>query len=100
MKKLLSLLIAAAVMFGISVCAFAAGEGGSGGVDAGAVVIGAVVGIIIAVVVMLCLKGQLKSVHFQHAARSYIKDGLKLTCSDDIYLYKKVEKTELPKNDD
>ena len=98
MKKLVSLLLAAAMMFCMSATAFAAGSGGSdGGVLP--IVIGAAVGVVVAVIIMLCLKGQLKSVHMEHAARNYIKQGsFHLTTSREIYLYKKLDRTEKPKD--
>ena len=93
MKKFISLLLAAVMMFCMSATAFAE-SGGSADGGGMSVVIGVVVGVIIAVIVMLVLKGQLKSVHMEHAARNYIKQGsFKLTASRDIYLYKKVDRT-------
>lgn len=52
-----------------------------------------VIGIIIAAIVTGVMKGKLKSVRSQPAARSYIKaNSLNLTRSDDIYLYRNVSR--------
>lgn len=99
MKKLVSLLLVTAMLFCMSVTAFAEGSGGSGS-GSMSIVVGVIVGIIIAVIVMLCLKGQLKTVRMEHAAKSYIKQGsFHLTTSREIYLYKKVDRTQKQKND-
>jgi len=86
------------MMFCMSVTAFAAGGSGSdGGVFP--IVVGAVIGVIVAIIVMLCIKAQLSSVHMQHAAKNYIKPGsFHLTTSREIYLYKKVDRQEKPKD--
>lgn len=100
MKKLAVLVLCVAMMFCLSVTAFAAGGDGSGGeIKVGAVVIGAIIGILIAVFVMLGHKSKLRSVHMQHAAANYIKSGsMKVTTSREIYLYKKVRSFEKPQN--
>ena len=101
MKKLAVLVLCVAMMFCLSVTAFAEGGGSGGGIDVGAVVIGAIIGVVIAVIVMLVLKGQLKSVKMQHAAANYIKQGsMKVTTAREIYLYKKVRSFEKARNVD
>ena len=56
MKRLAVLVLCVAMMFCLSVTAFAAGDGGSGGeIKVGAIVIGAIIGIIIAVFDILIL---------------------------------------------
>lgn len=46
------------------------------------------------------MRGQLKSVNFQSGATEYIrKDSMKLTEKKDLYMYRKVNRTEKPKND-
>ncbi len=63
------------------------------------IVIGAIIGIVIAVVVMMTLKGQLKSVKMERAAQNYIKQGsMQVTTAREIYLYKKVNRHEKPQN--
>lgn len=63
--------------------------------------IGVIIGIAIAVIIMLALKGQLKSVRMEHTARNYIKQGsFRLTEQREIYLYKKVDAHEKPQNRD
>ncbi len=63
------------------------------------IVVGVLIGIVIAVIVMLVHKSKLRSVRMQHAAANYIKQGsFKLTTSRDIYLYKRVERREKPKD--
>lgn len=56
------------------------------------------VGIVIAFIVVLIMKSQLKSVRFQAAANNYLKNGsLNITESRDIFLYSTVVRTEIPK---
>ncbi len=102
MKKLAVFVLCVAMMFCLSVTAFAESGSGSGGeIRVGAVVIGAIIGILIAVFVMLGHKSKLKSVHMQHAAANYIKQGsMQVTSSREIYLYKKVDAHEKPRNSD
>lgn len=58
-----------------------------------------VLGIVVALIVVLVLKGQLKSVHRQAAARNYLKQGsLNLTEQRDLYLYRTVSRVAKPKN--
>lgn len=100
MKKLAVMVLCVAMMFCLSVTAFAAGGSGSGGgISVGAVVGGALIGVVIAVIVMLVHKSKLKSVKMQHAAANYIKQGsMQVTTSREIYLYKKVRSFEKPQN--
>ncbi len=101
MKKLAVLVLCIAMMFCLSVTAFAEGGGSDGGINVGAAVIGALIGIVIAVIVMMSLKGQLKSVRMQHAAQNYIKQGsMQVTTAREIYLYKKLKATEKARNID
>lgn len=68
--------------------------------DAGAtlalsLLIGAVVGLI----VVLILKGQLKTVRAQSRAHDYMKPGsMRLTHSSDLYLYRNVTRTKIQQN--
>lgn len=101
MKKLAAMVLCFAMMFCLSVTAFAESGSSSGGINVGAAVIGALIGIVIAVIVMMVLKGKLKSVRMQHAAQNYIKQGsMQVTSSREIYLYKKVDAQEKPRNSD
>lgn len=88
------------MMFCLSVTAFAeSGSSSGGGIDVGAIAIGAIIGVVIAVIVMLVLKSKLKSVKMQHAAANYIKQGsMQVTTAREIYLYKKLNRTEKPQN--
>lgn len=100
MKKLAVMAISLFTMLCLSVTAFADYGGGSGGdINAGVIVGGIILGVIVAIVVMMVHKGKLKSVRMQHAAANYIKQGsMKVTESREIYLYKKVDRTEKPQN--
>lgn len=99
MKRFAVVLLCVSMMFCLSVTAFAADGSSGGGINVGAIVIGALIGILVAVFVMLGHKGKLRSVHMQHAAANYIKQGsMKVTTSREIYLYKKVDTREKPKN--
>ena len=62
------------------------------------VLIALVVALIIAFVLTSGLRAELKTVHKATEANIYIKDGsFKLSNEQDIYVCKKVEKTERPK---
>lgn len=100
MKKLAVMAISLFTMLCLSVTAFADYGGGSGGgINAGVIVGGIILGVIVAIVVMMVHKGKLKSVKMQRAAANYIKQGsMKVTESREIYLYKKVDRTEKPQN--
>lgn len=53
------------------------------------------IGCVISLIVMLVLKSQMQSVEMQHGAADYVKQGsMKMRSSRDIFLYRKVEKTE------
>lgn len=55
------------------------------------------IGIVIAFIVVLIMKSQLKSVHFQSAAEDYVKSGsFHLTESRDIFLYSTITRTPKP----
>lgn len=59
------------------------------------IAIALVIGLIIALIVTGSMKGQLNSVHRQQAAASYIKqNSMHVTKKQEIYLYKKLEKTQ------
>ncbi len=58
-----------------------------------------VIGIVIAFIVVLVMKSQLKTVRFQPAANSYVKnDSMNVTQHRDIFLYSTVTRTPKPKN--
>ncbi len=58
------------------------------------------IGFVIALIVTGIMRLKLKSVHSQTEADSYAKKGsLKLTVKNDLYLYKKVDRREKPKED-
>lgn len=99
MKKIVSILMMVLAMLCTSVQALAFDGSSGDGAGPMAIVVGVVIGIIVAVIVMLGHKGKLKSVRMQHAAANYIKPGsFKLTSSREIYLYKRVERREKPKD--
>ncbi len=54
-----------------------------------------IIGVVIALVVCLCLKSQLKSVKTERSANNYVKKGsFDLTTSNDLFLYKNVTKVK------
>lgn len=56
-------------------------------------------GVVIALIYVLVLKGQLKSVGRQYAASSYVRPGsMHLTQSGDYFMYRNVTRTPKPKN--
>ena len=53
------------------------------------------IGLVLALIVTSILKGQLKSVHKQTQANSYVRSGsMQLTQSRDIFLYRQVSRTK------
>ena len=61
-------------------------------------VVAIIIGILIGVVIACIQKSALTSVHMQHAAAEYIKrNSLKFSRKTDTYLYKRVEKTAIPR---
>ena len=61
-------------------------------------VIAILIGILIGVILAFVQKSALTSVHMQHAAAEYIKrNSLKFSRKTDTYLYKRIEKTAIPK---
>jgi len=65
----------------------------------GTLILSVVVGFVVGGIVALLLKGQLKSVRKQREANVYVKAGsMKLTQSNDFFLYRTVTRTARPKN--
>ena len=63
------------------------------------VIAGLVGGLAIAFGILFALRRQLKPVRFQHGAASYVvPNSLNLTLSRDIFLYRKVTKSAIPKS--
>ncbi|NLE25381.1 MAG: TPM domain-containing protein [Clostridiaceae bacterium] len=57
------------------------------------------IGAVISFIITGIMKGQLKTVRFQPAATSYVKnDSLNITISRDLFLYRKVDRRAIPKN--
>lgn len=57
------------------------------------------IGFVIAIIIMMILRGQLKSVKQQHGAANYIRPGsMAVTQSRDTYLYSTVSRTARPKD--
>ncbi len=62
------------------------------------ILIAIIIGAVAALIMVFIMKGKLKTVRFQTTASSYIKkDSMVLTDNRDVYLYKKVSKTPIPK---
>ena len=58
-----------------------------------------IVGIVVAFIVTLIMKGQLKSVRQQRAASNYVVAGsFRLTARSDVFLYRNVVRRERPKS--
>ena len=63
------------------------------------ILIALAVGIVVGLIVVLVLKGQLKSVRHQDRANIYVKPGtMHLTQSGDYFMYRTVTRTERPQN--
>lgn len=61
--------------------------------------IAVVTGLVISLIVVLIMKGQLKSVRMQTHANSYVRSGsFRLSQSGDYYMYRNVTKTPKPQN--
>ncbi len=61
--------------------------------------VGTIVGVVIAFIAVLIMKGQLKSVRYQPAAQNYLRNGsLNITERRDIFLYSTVSKRAKPKD--
>lgn len=61
--------------------------------------VGLVLGVIVAFIAVLIMKGQLKSVRYQSAAQNYLRNGsLNITERKDIFLYSTVSKRAKPKD--
>jgi uncharacterized protein len=57
------------------------------------------VGLVIGLIVVLILKGQLKSVRRQNQANAYIRPGsMQVTVARDLFLYRNVTKTRRQSN--
>ena len=60
-----------------------------------------IIGVVLALIISLVLKGQLKTVHQENGAASYIEEGsFQLSEQRDIFLYERVTRTAKPQNDD
>lgn len=59
------------------------------------------IGFVFAVIVVLYMKGKLKSVRFQPAASSYVRNGsMNITQSGDFFLYSHLDRRARPKDND
>lgn len=59
------------------------------------------IGLVVALITILILNGQLKSVHFERFARNYIvQDSFVITGYADMFINKSVTRTARPKHDD
>lgn len=57
-----------------------------------------IIGALVALIVVSVMKGQLKTVHRQYGAGSYIRPGsLQLRVSTDMFLYQHTTRTPKPK---
>lgn len=60
-----------------------------------------IIGVVLALIISLVLKGQLKTVHQENSAASYIEEGsFQLSEEWDTFLYERVTRTEKPRNDE
>ncbi|MBE6671633.1 MAG: hypothetical protein E7593_05470 [Ruminococcaceae bacterium] len=58
-----------------------------------------IVGLVLALIITGIMRSGMKSVRFQNAARNYIKqDSMVVSKSMDLYLYSRVTKVAIPKN--
>lgn len=100
-RKLISILLAVMLCALLAVPAFAAGDAdGAAQLFNPAWLIGClVVGFLIALIPMGILKGQIRNVHSKTQAADYTRENsFNLQVKQDSFLYKKVEKTPIPKN--
>lgn len=60
-----------------------------------------VIGLVIALIAVGCMRAKLKTVRYQAAASSYVKPGsMNISDSSDLFLYATLSRTERPKNND
>ena len=102
MRLFLIIVLALILCFALAVTACAAsGDGSSDSADSilTTVLISVGLGILLAFLIpMSMLKGELKSVRRENAAANYVRnDSMKLTTKRDIYLYRNVVRTAIPK---
>lgn len=65
----------------------------------GTALVALIIGLLVAVIVTFIFKGQLKSVHKQAAAQSYVKPGsMQVTLANEFYLYRTVDRTRRTDN--
>lgn len=105
MKKLISALSAALMLCCTSVTAAAQGAepvmlSGEGGFSPVWILIALGIGLVISLITMLVHKSKLKSVRMERSAGNYIKQGsVDINVRREMYLYKKVDRRQKPKND-
>ena len=98
-KKIIALLTVLLFCLTFTVNAFAYSSGGSDFDLTQVTIISLVFGIIVALCVTGFLKGQLKTVRRQRAAQSYERpDSFKVLSSTDLYLYRRVTRVKIEKN--
>ena len=100
MKKWIILFLTAALVFALASPVYAVDTDHiSPDVDGGTVAICFLIAFVIALITVLVMKGQLKSVRRQHFAGNYLQEGsLDVTFSQDLYLYRNVTRTPRPKD--
>lgn len=103
MKRVIAILLVLVLSCAMITCVSAAGLDSVkeiGGSILTTVLISVVIGVVLAFLIpMSILKGQLKTVSRQKTATSYVRpDSLLLKRQQDIYLFRNVVRTPLPKN--
>lgn len=100
MKKKITVISVAMLLVVASAFSAFAADGSSSSFDSGkALLIALGVGLLIAVIAILVMYSQLKSVHFQSGAAEYIKkDSMQVTGSYEHFLYSTVTKIKIPKD--
>lgn len=99
LKRIYGLLVALILSVSIYVPAFADG-GGFTSTPTGRILVSIGVGLLLGLIPMLVMYGKMKSVRRNNRASSYVKENsLHITKQNDMYLYKNVVRTPIPKAD-
>lgn len=101
-RRIVSLFLAVLLCAALTVPAFAAGssESAPSGFNPIVLIVCLVIGFLLALIPMGILKGQIRNVKSKTEATDYTREGsFDLQIKQDRFLYKRLDKTPIPKND-
>lgn len=95
-KRIYGLFVALVIAVSIYVPALA--DGGFASTATGNILISIGIGLLLGLIPMLVMYGKMKNVRRNNRASSYVKENsLNITMQNDMYLYKNVVRTPIPK---